>query len=124
MFEKATREKVRFNYKGQCSVEDLWDLHVEALDTIYKELNASLKATQEESLLETKTTADVTLELQISIVKHIVEVKIAEKKASADKVKNAAKRQRLLALIAKKQDGILEATDIADLQKMADELAE
>lgn len=41
IFEFATRNKVRFSFKGLISVEDLWDLSLTNLDSIYKELNKS-----------------------------------------------------------------------------------
>lgn len=34
IFEKATKEKYRFPFKGQVSVEDLWDLKLQDLDSI------------------------------------------------------------------------------------------
>ena len=54
IFEVATREKFRFNFKGLISVEDLWVLSVENLDFIFKGLNKELKQVNEESLLNTK----------------------------------------------------------------------
>ena len=58
MFEKASRLKLRFEYKGLCSVEELWDLSVQELDNIYKVLNSKAKAMREESLLQEKTKED------------------------------------------------------------------
>ena len=52
--EYATRKKLRFSYKGSISTEDLWDLSLEELDRIFKGLNAKVKQSQEESLLEKK----------------------------------------------------------------------
>ena len=43
IFERAVREKTRFNYKGLISVEDLWDLSLEKLDAIWCELEAELE---------------------------------------------------------------------------------
>lgn len=71
MFEKATRLKLRFPYKGACTVEDLWDLSVTALDSVYKALRNAQKEMDGESLLSEKK-ENLTLALQVDIVKHIV----------------------------------------------------
>jgi hypothetical protein len=118
MFEKASRLKLRFNYKGLCSTEDLWDLPLTALDTIFKGLNAALKAQKEESLLETKSQADEILDLQIGIVKHIVEVRLAEQKAKQDEAANAARKQKILSIIAEKQDAALQSLSVEQLTKL------
>lgn len=123
IFEYATRNKVRFPYKGSISVEDLWDLGATELDKIYKTLNAQVKQSQEESLLMVKNETDVLLETQIEIVKYIVAVKLAEREALAKAADKAAQKQKIMSIIAKKQDESLENSSIEDLQKMLDELA-
>ena len=41
IFEAATRYKYRFPFKGMISVEDLWDLKLQDLDSVFKLLNKS-----------------------------------------------------------------------------------
>ena len=123
IFEYATRNKVRFPYKGSISVEDLWDLGVTELDKIYKTLNAQVKQSQEESLLMVKNETDVLLETQIEIVKYIVAVKLAEREALAKAADKAVQKQKIMSIIAKKQDESLENSSIDVLQKLLDVLA-
>lgn len=43
LFETATRNKMRFPFRGMISVEDLWDLSLTNLDSVFKTLNAEAK---------------------------------------------------------------------------------
>jgi hypothetical protein len=122
MFEIATRNKFRFNYKGLCSVEDLWDLSVKALDSIFKELNSNLKQQKEESLLDVKTASDEVLDLKITIVKYIVEIKLAEKVAKENAAFKAAHKQKLMGIIETKQDDALHNMSVEDLTKLMENL--
>lgn len=123
MFEFATRNKLRFPYKGQVSVEDLWDIPVQGLDSVFKTLNAQVKQAKEESLLEKKSDADQVIEIQIEIIKHIVAVKQAEAVAQLQAKKNAAEKQKLLAILANKKDEELMGKSAADIQAMIDALS-
>lgn len=122
MFEYATRNKVRFPFKGVISVEDLWDLSPTNLDTIYKTLNKEVKQSEEESLLSTKATVDKELDVQIAIVKHIVAVKLAEQEAREKASAKKAQKQKIMAIIATKQDEALHNSSVEELQKMLDNL--
>lgn len=122
IFEYATRNKVRFSFRGLISVEDLWDLSLTNLDSIYKELNKQSKQSEEESLLNIKTQEDELLNVQIKIVKHIVSVKLAEKEAREKASAKKAQKQKIMSIIAAKQDEALQNSSIDDLQKMLDEL--
>lgn len=122
IFEYATRNKVRFSFRGLISVEDLWDLSLTNLDSIYKELNKQSKQSEEESLLNIKTQEDELLNVQIEIVKHIVSVKLAEKEAREKASAKKAQKQKIMSIIAAKQDEALQNSSIDDLQKMLDEL--
>lgn len=123
IFEYATRNKLRFPFKGSISVEDLWDLSVTDLDNIFKSLNAQVKLSQEESLLAKKSKKDETLSIQIDIVKHIVSVKLDEADARRNEAENAAKRQKIMQIIEEKKDEKLQNSSIEELNKMLDELS-
>lgn len=122
MFEIATRTKMRFPFKGMISVEDLWDLSVQNLDRVFKTLNSQRKEAQQESLLHEKSSADKVLDTQIEIVKYIVNVKLEEQAERIEANKNKEKRQKIMALMAKKDDEALESMSREELQKMLDEL--
>lgn len=124
LFESATRSKMRFPFKGMISVEDLWDLSLTNLDSVFKTLNAESKKSEEESLLNTKSKEDEEVSNKIEIVKYIVSVKLDEKKKREDAKKNAEMRQRLLEIKAKRQDAALENMSDEDLDKALAELGE
>lgn len=122
IFEYAVRNKVRFPFKGMISVEDLWDLSLTNLDSIYKTLNKQVKQSEEESLLATKTNVDTELEVQIAIIKYIVTVKLEEQEAREKAAAKKAQKQKIMSIIATKEDEALQNTSVEDLRKMLDEL--
>lgn len=124
IFEYATRHALRFPYKGSQSVEELWRLSLTELDTIYKTLNKQVKQLEEESLLSTKASVDTELDIQIAIVKYIVSVKLAEKEAAEKASAKKAQKQKIMSIIAAKQDEALQNSSIYDLKKMLDDLDE
>lgn len=104
MFEVAVRNKFRFPFKGVISVEDLWDLSVQQLDGIFKTLKSQEKKAKEESLLDTRTPEDEILTAKIEIIKYIVNTKLEEAK-QAERAKEAHdQKQKILGILAEKQD--------------------
>lgn len=122
LFEIATRNRYRFNYKGVMTVEDLWPLRVEDLDAIFKMLNRQKKTADEDSLLTTKTAEDQDLANKIDIVKYIVSVKLAEAAERVSAAEKKAQRDKILEIVAKKKDQALEDMGIDELMKKLDEL--
>lgn len=122
LFEVASRTKMRFPYKGMISVEDLWDLSLPALDGVFKTLNSNAKKSQEESLLNTKSKEDETIEMQIEIVKHIVFVKLEEKQARENALEKKEKKQKIMQILAAKEDEDLQNKSVEDLHKMLEDL--
>jgi hypothetical protein len=122
LFEVATRNNYQFPFRGLINVIDLWDLSLTNLDSVFKILNAEVKKSEEESLLNTKSKEDEELYNKIEIVKYIVGVKLAEKEAMEDEKKNREMKQRLLAIKAKRQNEALENLSDEDLDRAIAEL--
>lgn len=118
LFEGAVRAKYRFPFKGQVTTEDLWDLSLQDLDRVFKALNADAKKQQEESLLNIPDKETETLHRKIEIVKHIVAVKQAEIQAIKQAADKKAQKQRIMEIIAKKEDEALQNMSREDLMKM------
>lgn len=118
LFKVATKKKYRFSYKGQVTVEDLWDLSVEELDKIYKNLKSLQKNASEESLLQTVAKEDKELNNKIEIIKTIVTDKLAAKDRAMKAASQRAQNQRILEIMADKQDAALKEKSIEELQNM------
>lgn len=118
MFDKATRMKLRFSTdRGLLSIEDLWDLNLTQLNTLAKSLRKKLKEGEEEDFLNTKSEADVTDKLRFDIVLSILEVKKTEKAEREQASEIKMKREKLLGLIAEKQDADLRNKPVEELLK-------
>lgn len=124
IFEMATRNKYRFPYKGVISVEELWDLNLDQLDFIFKTLNNELKKSEEDSLLITRTVNKETVDLRtkIEIVKYIFNTKRDEAEFRRNEAARAEKKQKLLDILAKKEDESLNSLSKDELLKMIGEL--
>jgi len=122
IFEQATRLKVRFEYKGLIGVDDLWDLPLEALDSIYKKLMSSSKSLREEGLLNTRNSEDKLYDLKLSVVKSIFEVKQEEEGKRKLLAENRRKKEYLKTILEQKQNESLLAMPMENIQKLIDEL--
>ena len=119
IFEQAARGKYRFPFRGLCTVEDLWDLNVNNLDAVYKELNKQKRNNNEDSLLETSN-EDTRLNDMIEIVKHVVSVKQKEK---ADRILEKERKERnqmIMDIIKDKEYEDLKSKSISELMGIVD----
>ena len=123
MFEEASRLKLRFDTaKGPLSVEDLWELPLTSarsisLDNIAVSLHQHMQNTGV-SFVRNDSEPDRLTKLRFDIVKHIIDVRLAER-AKADNDKAIADRkQKILEIIARKEDAALESAPIEELRKL------
>ena len=118
LFKVATKKKYRFNFKGQLTVEDLWELSAEDLDKIYKILKSQQRNSQEESLLQTASKEDKELSNKIDIIKTIFTDKLIAKEKALKAAEKKAQNQRILEIMADKQDAALKEKSLEELQNM------
>lgn len=124
LFEKAAKCKLRFaSTKGQLSVEDLFDLSLESLDNIAKNVNRQLKAETEESFIEKKSKSSTELELKLEILKSIIATKIATQEANRKRAETLAKKSQISEILMKKEVGDLENKSVEELKKMLEEVS-
>lgn len=122
LFEIATKEKYRYPYKGLATTEDLWDVSISGLDSIYKTLKAEARARSEESLLSKKTKEEDETLNKIAIVQYIFAEKMAEKVRAEKAAENRKQKQRILEIINEKQDASLKDKSIDELKDMINTL--
>lgn len=120
LFKLAAKEKYRFPFRGNISVEDLFDLTTSQLDVVYKELNSQVKETTD-SLLKEVSTEDKELKNKIKIVKTIFEDKMTEAAQKEQALAEKQRKERIKELIAKKKDQDLADKSIEELEAMLGE---
>lgn len=124
-FENATRGKVRWSTgKGLLTVEDLWDLSLAQLNSLAKNLNREIKVQSEEDYLNEVSVEDNLTKLKFDIVLEILNTKKAEYKAMQEAAADKAYNNKIMAIIAKKQDEDLENMSIDQLNALLKKASE
>lgn len=128
MFDIASREKFRFDSgRGLLTVEDLWDLPLQSaknpnLDDIARGLFRKLKSGDDVSFVSEEKKSNRVDQLKFDIVKHIIDVKVAENKAAAEARANKERKARLLEILADKQDESLRNMTVDQLRAEIDKM--
>lgn len=129
LFEYATRNKLRFaSVRGELTTEQLWDVPLRSsdnfnLNAVAKNANKAVEAANEENFVETsRTPAHVRVETALEVVKHVIEVKLADEAAAKRRAENRIKREKLLIALAEKQDGKLSEMSERELKKQIADL--
>lgn len=120
LFKLAAKEKYRFPFRGNISVEDLFDLTTSQLDMVYKELKSQVKESSD-SLLKEVSTEDKELKNKIKIVKTIFEDKMTEAVQKEQALAEKQRKERIKELIAQKKDQDLADKSIEELEAMLGE---
>ena len=116
---EGLKNKFRFEFKGQISVEDLFDLNLADLDVIYKNLKKEEKDLQGDSLLENDENPKVReVEVKIEMVKAIFDMKKAEIARAERALANKAQKDKILAIIEDKENQELSEKSIDELREI------
>jgi hypothetical protein len=122
-FKQASKLKLRFHTgRGLVSAEQLWDLPQTTLADYIKSLKKTLKETDADDELSfltdaVKTNVDTENQLRFEIAKDIFLTKKAEAEALRDAKALKERKQKLVELIAQKEDAALGEKSVEDLKK-------
>lgn len=126
LFERASRKNLMLTTsKGTIGVNDLWDLPLTSannrqanLDDIARTYNERVSKASVSFVETSPSQATEDDRLTFELVKHVIAVKIAENKAAAEARNKAAQKQRILEIMAEKQDESLKGKSIEELQQL------
>lgn len=116
MFECATRRKLRFESPvGLLSTEQLWDLPLTAksegranLDAMARKVHGELKGLEEGSFVTlTPDPRKIEQELRLSLLKHVIASKLADKAAAEKLAADAERKRKLLGALEHKEESEL-----------------
>lgn len=124
LFEAASKMKLRFSSnKGMITSEDLWDLSLADLDEMARETYKRVRDDMDHvSFVRPVSKVDSTDLLRLDILKRVIEVKMEERDAAEKAVLQNAKKQRILNIMAEKEDENLKGASLEDLRQMLAEL--
>lgn len=121
LFEHATKSKLRFRVaNGSVGVEDLWDMSLPDLDVLGKRLRREAAEASDSLIADVKP--DETLTQSFEIVKRIIDVKLEEKRAKADRLARRQRRQQLEDALAEKKAAGLKDKSISEIEAELEQL--
>ncbi len=122
LFMQSTKMGLRFPFNGNLSTEDLWALSLENLDALYRKLRRQIKDSGEDSLLTTISQSDTETQIKVEVVKAVVAAKLADRDAAKALTARNAQKQKLLEVLARKQDAALEQMTAKQIEAALAEL--
>lgn len=129
IFKYAAQNALRFPFRGNITVEDLFKLRLEDLDIVYKTLGSAyykIVGDDCDSLIDTdKTNSEEAQRLKVSmdIVKEIFNDKKDFYDKAQKQLEKRQKMQKIMDIMAQKEDDALMAKSLEELQKELDSLS-
>ena len=118
-FKLASQQQLRFQTpKGLLTTEQLWDLSLEDLDILAVSLETEHKESGKKSFLNRSSVKDKTAKLRFDIVLDILNTKVEEMQVAQQTKEDKDFNEKIIELIAEKQDESLKGKSIAQLKAM------
>lgn len=118
-FKLASQQKLRFQTnKGLLSVEQLWDLSLEDLDTLAISLETEHKESGKKSFLVKTSAKNKITKLRFDVVLDVLNTKVEEIQAAQEATEIKEHNKKIIALIAEKKDEVLKGKSINQLEAM------
>ena len=118
-FKECSRRKLRFKTTiGTLSVEQLWDLPLEGLDTLAVSLEKDVNEAPKKSFLVKTSNEDKIAKLKFDIVLDVLNTRIKERDEYLEQKENKEQNEKILSLISEKQDESLKGKSIEELKAM------
>lgn len=116
-YKSASKAKLRFQTsRGVLSVEQLWDLSLEDLDSLAVSLEAAHKESGKKSFLNKTSVKDKMAKLAFDVALDILNSKVEDNEAALEAIETKQFNEKILNLIAEKQDDNLRGLSIAQLK--------
>lgn len=118
-FKQASKEKLRISTnKGSLSVEQLWDLSISELDALAVSLEEEHQTSGKKSFVRKTSPKDKTAKLRFDVVLEVLNTKVDDQNAATAEKERKEHNNKILAIIADKQDESLKGRSIKQLEAM------
>ena len=118
-FKSASQQKLRFQTnKGLLSTEQLWDLSLEELDALAVSLEAKVEESGRKSFLVKTSEKSRIAKLRFDVALDVLNTKVEEAQDAATALENKRHNEKIITLIAEKQDESLKGKSVEELEKM------
>ena len=128
MWIEALSKKLRFEYNGLISIEDLFDLRLNELDEIYRKLKKELDEYKQyscDSLLDKDDEKDKTcgeLQLKIDVVTAVFNHLKKQQEELQRRIALQNQKDKILGIIADKENEELRNKSISELKELLDDI--
>lgn len=113
-FDDILVNRIRFEYKGLISLEDLYGLSSEELNELYKKYNKEYAG---EGLIE-ESRENKILKMKMDAIKHVFDYKEKMKKEHQEEIKQKQRKDKLMKALEEKELQSLSKMSKEDLEDM------